>query len=265
MKLCKEAKRGNKVTKFNKLLDTMKTSFYKFCSDFETYKRDVIKTTCKSEAAFNNITKEEEVETPDFPYNDAWSDEQLSKYVETRDLLEDSLEQSQAPAVATTEVTVDVDLVVEEIRGGFERMQSSISSLKAEIDNLEDHQVPASSIHSYENIIQKLAMKLDVELKEKVNTKLGLVKAASDAEYTNPKLLSRFREFTTAQSKELDSCSIMLVRKAVPVTSVEMKPILGSDASALTSRGGDSRQREQVYLEKTKPPKFNGDELDFPE
>ena len=158
LKLCKEAKKGNKVTKFIKLLDTMKTSFYKFCSDFEAYKRDVIKSTCKTEVAFNNITKVEEIEAPDFPYNDAWSDDQFSKYVETRDLLEDSLEQGQTPAVTSPEVTVDVDLVVEEIRGGLERITSSISGLKAEIDSLEDHQVPANSINSYENIIQKLTI-----------------------------------------------------------------------------------------------------------
>ena len=42
----------------------------------------------KTETAFNAVTSEEGIETPAYEYNDKWSEEQNSKFEETRQLLE---------------------------------------------------------------------------------------------------------------------------------------------------------------------------------
>ena len=64
------------------------------------------------------------------------------------------------------------------------------------------------------------------------------------------------------QNSDLDSCSMLLVRKSAP-RQEETKPMVAD--TALNTSSANSKPREQVFLEKTKPPKFNGDSLDFPE
>lgn len=57
-------------------------------------------------------------------------------------------------------------------------------------------------------------------------------------------------------------CSMLLVKKSVAKV-VEEKPDLQHTHSGSSTSGG--RPREQVFLEETKPPRFDGDDLEFPE
>ena len=88
-----------------------------------------------------------------------------------------------------------------------------------------------------------------VELKEKINLKLGLTAVPSDPEFTDDKLVPKYASFAEEQGTLLQTCMMLLVKKVKPVTE-ESKPQVD-----VTTPGTD-KHREQVYLEKTKPPKF---------
>ena len=71
VKLCKQAHTANKVARYKNLLATLETTFYKFEEDFEFYKEDTIKKTCRTEDAFNASVSEDGVERAAFTNNDA--------------------------------------------------------------------------------------------------------------------------------------------------------------------------------------------------
>ena len=261
VKLCKDAHTGNKLARFKGLLDTLQTTFIKFDEDYALYKDDIIKKVAKTEIAFNEVAMEEGIETPSFEYNDKWAEEQFSKYVDTRDLLEDVLDAAQQSPVNEVK-TVDTELTVDSAKAEFLALESSIGKLMTEIDSHHDEQMSASSVMGYKDIIGKLETRIDVDLMEKVQAKLAISTESTDPEFSNTKFRIKFRSFVQEQKEKLDSCSLLLVKKSV-AAAVEQKPDLSINDSGSFSRS--ERPREQVFLEKTKPPKFNGDDLEYPE
>ena len=112
VKLCKHAHTAGKTARFKALLETLQTTYYKLKEDFDLYKSDTIQKTCKTEAAFNAVIESEGEQVPAFPQNDAWLDEQLNTYVDTRDLLQDILDTASEPVVAKAVMKDDVNLVL---------------------------------------------------------------------------------------------------------------------------------------------------------
>ena len=261
VKLCKQAHTANKVARFKNLLATLETTFYKFEEDFEFYKEDTIKKTCKTEDAFNASVSEDGVERAAFTNNDAWSDLQMTRYVDTRDLLQDILDDADSWS-KVTQVTAkeSVDLLVEDFKSDCEIVETSITKLKDEIEGYSDQAMAISTVISYENIVMRMRTKIADDIRGKVSSKIALAEDAKDAEYTDDKIIAKFGAFSKQQNSDLDYCSMLLVRKAMAKEEKEEKPSLSSGS---TSRA--DKPREQVFLEKTKPPRFNGDDLDFPE
>ena len=261
VKLCKQAHTANKVARYKNLLATLETTFYKFEEDFEFYKEDTIKKTCRTEDAFNASVSEDGVERAAFTNNDAWSDLQMTRYVDTRDLLQDILDDADSWSKVTQVTTKEsVDLLVEDFKADCVIVESSITKLKDEIEGYEDHSMAINSVISYENIVLKLKAKIAEEIRGKVSSKIALADDAKDAEFTNDKLIAKFGAFSKKQNTELDCCSMLLVRKSIAKEEKEAKPYVDSGSTS-----GVTRPREQVFLEKTRPPRFNGDDLDFPE
>ena len=58
---------------------------------------------------------------------------------------------------------------------------------------------------------------------------------------------------------------MMLVKKSVASEVVEEKSWMRDTASGTSTASSGVKPREQVFLEKTKPPKFDGDDCEFPE
>ena len=263
VKLCKHAHTASKVSRYKGLLDSLETNYYKFDENWRVYKDDTIAKIAKTVEAFNEVkTDEEGVETVAFAHNDKWADVQMKRYIEISDLLHDGLDGAGGGDVEDTNVenNVDVNLVVGEIKAKFNSLQSSIVKLKAEIEGYDDQEMPAGIATGYENILLKLGKDIEVDLKEKVVTKMALSEVATDPEYTNEKLTTQFGTFMEEQRLELHSCQMLLVRKSKG-RNPETKPVVeSSQASASVGR-----PRESVFLEKTKPPRFNGDDLEFAE
>ena len=126
----------SKLARFKGLLSSLHTTFTKFDENFALYKDDIIKKVAKTETAFNEVTSEEGIETPDYEYNDKWAEEQFTKFVETRDLLEDVLDAANKPA--TEEKSVDAELAVDSVRAEFKSLESSVAKLESEIGSYQD-------------------------------------------------------------------------------------------------------------------------------
>merc|ERR1712082_420313 len=77
-----------------------------------------------------------------------------------------------------------------------------------------------------------------------------------DPMYAPDKVLSIYTGFAEEQSSMLNKCTLNLIKKVKPE---DYKP-----PTATSSKDND-KPKEQVFLEKTKPPKFNGDVLEFAE
>ena len=274
-KLCKNAIEKNSSRRFSGLLETLEKTYYDFDADWRLYKEDTIKKTCKSEEAFNATEEIEGVTVAAFKFNDSWSGEQLLRYADIRDTLEDSLDQvtaasgvdgSSVPQAGSS--SFDADFATDEIKSDMQSIKSSIVKLKTEIEGYEDETMPSTINKGYENLLSKLENKAENEFKAKVMTKLASSRESSDSAYSNVNLRVIYKEFNEFIQAELSTCSMLLIKKCIGV-SVEEKPAtditVAAVADSLEGVTVGSRPREQVFLEKTKPPRFTGDDVEYPE
>ena len=96
---------------------------------------------------------------------------------------------------------------------------------------------------------------------------MAVIAECSDEDYTNARLQIKFKEFRETNIAVLEQCTMLLVKKVQQVPADDKAvtataATLPGDVENLMLGG---RPREQVYLEKSKPPKFSGDDLDFAE
>ena len=118
IKLCKNAHSKGNVARYRGLLETLESSFYKFDELWRIYKEDIIKKQCKTEEAFNATELGDDgISTAVFKYNDTWSEQQFERYVETRDLLQDVVDQAVTTTAAGENTsTYDPDFAVENVK-----------------------------------------------------------------------------------------------------------------------------------------------------
>ena len=182
VKLCRQANTAGKTARYKNLLETVQTTYYKFEEDYELYKVDAIKKIFKTEDAFNANVDEDGVQVAACPNNDAWSDVQMMRYVDTRDLLQDILDAAHTDSSdkGVAAVKDDVNLIVEDFKSECQRVIDSITKLKREIESYDDHEMAASAAMSYENIILKLQNRIDLDIRGKVKAKLALNEAAAE-------------------------------------------------------------------------------------
>ena len=268
IKLCKQAHNKQNVKRYQTLLQTLESTYYKFDEDWRLFKDDTIKKVTKTEDAFNGTTENDGVTAPTVTNNDSWNDLQMERFIDTRELLQDVLDQQSVSggSSSTDKRTLDAEFAVDDIKADIKSLEDSIAKLKVEIEDHDDQQMPVSTAMGYEHIIDKLLAKIETDLRAKVLAKLAVSEEPSDPEYSNAKLRGKYGDFAESNKSSLHTCTMLLVKKAFP-RQVEEKPSLlttGQDSGGGSSTSG-FKPKEQVFLEKTKPPKFSGDDLDFPE
>ena len=134
--------------------------------------------------------------------------------------------------------------------------------MKEEIENHADEKMAPNVVIRFENHIESLKVKIAQVIMDKVTSKLALKQVPTDPNYTDENIIFNYGAFAAKQNSELHNCSMLLVRKSIPKDSEEK---VGSSLESGHSTRQVEKPREQVYLEKTKPPRFNGDNLEFPE
>ena len=273
VKLCQHALTNNSSKRYSALLSTLESSFNRCDEEWRLYKEEMMKKGDLTEDLFNKVEEVDGLQKPCYKYNDAWSNKVFEQYVTTRDLLLDELykQPTREEKNQAADSSYDVEFSVQEINSDMQSIQSSISKLKADIIGHEDRSMAHATSKAYENIITRLRPKIETELKGKVLAKLAVAAESTDPTFSNQKIRANYSEFCVSQAAELEDCEMLLVRKlaSTVLETGEAKPPISVPADTASvgvdGIGINYRPREQVYLEKTRPPKFNGDELEFPE
>ena len=191
LKLCNEAVKGNKVSRYQGLISSLQTTFTKLDEDFAIYKDDIVKKVCKTETAFNAVNQEEGEEVIAFPNNDKWAEEQFNKYVEARDLLETALDTCAKELNLGQSQSVDAELAVDDVMSEFTSIEPAVAKITDEID--------LSFVIGFKDIVGKLAVRIDTDLKIKVQTKLSISEESLDPQYSKIKIRLKFRKFVQEQ------------------------------------------------------------------
>ena len=228
VKLCKDAHTKANVKRYQGLLNTLESSFYKFDEDWRLYKDHTIQSVCKTEGAFNADVETEGVVSPAFTHNDSWFDTHFSTYVTVRDQLQDVLDQQQvagdnATAPQPVANKYEAEFGIEEIKTDISTITSSINKLKSDIEGYTDQDMPTSQAQAYDVIIAKLNSKIDSFLKPKIMTHLASPVECTNDEYSHANLKKKFAEFRNTSISSLNTCSMILVKK-IATPQVEEKP-----------------------------------------
>ena len=270
VRLCDHALKKKNINRYKNLLETLDSAYYKFDEEWRLYKDDMLKRVCKSQDEFNSVETVDGQSTSAYRFNDTFLNEQFERYMQIRDSLYDSLDQLTLPAGDTAtpgEPSIDVELAIEEIKGDMNSLDASIVKLREEIESYAISEMPVHVAKGFDSVIEKLNKKIDTELKTKVMSKLAISKESQDPAYSNTLLRTIFGEFSQNKKTLLNECTMLLLKKVVGVKLEDRNSANGAATVTedMESMSLSYKPREQVYLEKTKPPKFSGDELDFPE
>eukprot|EP00092_Neocalanus_flemingeri_P069439 GFUD01085096.1.p1 GENE.GFUD01085096.1~~GFUD01085096.1.p1 ORF type:complete len:409 (+),score=105.81 GFUD01085096.1:686-1912(+) len=231
-----------KPKKLYELKDKLETLFYSFDEAYRVYRADVIFKEAKTEEAFN-ANDEANEEVPAFPKNDTWSKLQFTRYFDKTESIEEKIEaleelQEKPSTEDKPEVTNQENVVhvVTELQSEKVSLGRSIESFVDEVNACVDIAQPTAE--AMEKFAEKLKMRLE-DLKQK-------------SRKVDDDLREKVNEFCNTGHAKIDSILLQLCKKLrIPPSSPELS----------TSVSG----KQQVHLEKSKPPRFRGDEVEYPE
>ena len=229
-----------KPKKLEQLKEELKMTFFKLDETFGIYKADVIAKDVKSEAEFD---ADDDSGNPLFLRNTKWCKSMMSQYVETTEAIEEKIDElvSQNSAVENSnvsDVVTQVDPI--ELNSLKNSLAQSVQSFVREIGQLEE--VSASTAIAMEGLSTRIRSRID---------QLRL-----DSRQLEPSERQTVIETCDQYSVQLDSALFNLCKKV----KRETVPT-SSESGVIVHKASD----EKVYLEKTKPPRFKGDIIEFPE
>ena len=240
MKLAEAAIKSSKSSS-KKLLDLrtkLEESFLLFNQSFHFYKCDAISKECQTEEAFNK--EEEGVQT--YPYNDTWSDAQMAKYIEKTESIEDKVKEKEKEEIAQ-EIKPSVENT-DYLEGEIE---SDKNSLVQSVDSF------ANEVNSADKITLTVASAME-KYCDKLKERCGLlVQKSRQADIVTKQ---KINDVITLETAKLDSTLLQICTKVEDTTPA-------SPQEQRISSG--PHVREQVHLEKSKPPRFKGDVVEYPE
>ena len=177
--------------------------------------------------------------------------------------LENGDTQDHKKAVEAASEKADIELLGMCFKSELQNLETEISTVEATIHNLEDSSISIFSKTLYDAQITELSSRLTDSLVVKTNKVLVAPEESSDSSSSNESIENKLESFINTQQVKLGSCSSTLIQKVKSdLTTLELKhPVTPSS----TTPDSQFRPREQVQLEKTKPPKFNGEDIEFPE
>ena len=234
----KSAKTGLK--KLQEMKDKLEALYFSLVESHHFYKADEISKECKTEEAFNGM---EEDGTESYLHNDTWADAQMAKYVEGTESIEDKMKELEIaevkpPENSTQDLEEKVDHVVTEVESEKASVQRSIDSFVAEVNSLD--KIQFATANAMEKFSEKLKVRLDVLVQK--------------SRKVNDTLRNSVNDFYDTECAKLDRILLEICTK-----------VEDSVASPSTPASGSTSSKQQVHLEKSKPPKFKGDEVDYPE
>ena len=245
VKLAKSALKSDKSTakKLLNMVIEVKSAYFMLVESFHFYKADVIERECKTETEFNG---KEENGSDSFPHNDTWSDEQMTRYIEITEALEEKIEElGKVDAIPAPENVVEekFDYLSTEIESEKAYLKQSIDSFVDEVNSVQ--KIPFATAQAMEKFTEKLKLRLEM-----------LVQRARNVD---EKLRQVVNDFYNLEASKIDSALLRVC------TKIEESSYSSSSGSSSNPAGTSRAVKEQVFLEKSKPPKFKGEEVDYPE
>ena len=152
-----------KSKKLNELKGELKTFFYRYDESYRLYKADVIAKDSSTLAAFNG--KDADDVTDSYPFNDKWSKNQMRKFIELTESIEEKIEELEAGEVKAPEAKhVEIeqenpDHLATEIKSEEKSLKQSIESFTGEV-NAEDV-ISMTTAAAMEKFSEKLKTRLD--------------------------------------------------------------------------------------------------------
>ena len=260
IRLSNQALTAGKTARYRNLSQLVHENFFKFDKDWRTFKADIIQKTCKTEEAFNEQKVDEESgdNVPVVFHNDSWAEVQMTRYSDILDKLQEGLSVVEQ-AAEDKSTLANVELLVVIVKAEFSALEIDIRRLSGDIQQLEDCSIPLFTKSIYDVQIQSYCSRMTEGLMEKANDILTSKEESTDPDYSKLNLTVKLETFIKSQQGKLGICSSDLIRKVKPeISAVEPK-------HKISSSHASHQPREQVYLEKTKPPKFTGEDIEFPE
>ena len=245
VKLAQSALKSERTTakKLLNMVSEMKAAYFMLVESFHFYKTDIIDRECKTEAAFNG---KEANGADSFPHNDAWSDAQMARYIEVTESMEDKIEElgkneaKPAPEHGTEE---KFDYLATEIESEKAALRQSIDSFVEEVNSVQ--KIPFATAQAMEKFTEKLKVRLEM-----------LVQRARNVDET---IRQNVNDFYNLEAAKIDSALLRVC------TKVEESSRTSSSDSTSSPASASRTVKEQVFLEKSKPPRFKGEEVDYPE
>ena len=226
-----------KPKKLEQLNEELKSYFFKLDEAFGVYKADIIAKDLKNdETGFDGV---DESGKPLIVKNSKWSKSQLAKYLEISEAIEDKIEESQNATdvnICETGDSVQIDSV--EFTSLKTSLSESVSSFVKEVNDLLEVSQPAAI--AMEGLSTRIRARVD-------QLRLDSRQLESTDRQAVIGLCDQF-------SAQLDSALFQICKKVKRDTA-------GDSSSVVISKG----MEEKVYLEKSKPPKFKGDIIEYPE
>merc|ERR1711867_384963 len=238
-----------KVRKLHEMNDKVETFYFNFIQTYQLYKADIISKEKITEDQFN----EKDTDTGENKYenNDTWAENIFVRFTKITESLEEKIDELERKGVKATEekpVAVEDPTHIEtEVVSEKNSLTKSITAYVQGINEVDKISTAAAS--SMERLSEKLRARLKVLVAKGRN--VGDV------------LREEVNDFYNDQCAKLDSASIQICSKLEEATPPLTTPVVAPATGTSTPSAGEAMER--VYLEKSKPPKFKGDVVDYPE
>ena len=229
-------------------------TFLELVHDWKEYKRDLNLAS----SVFNEI---EEDGSPKYEHNDKWMDDLKDAFYELVEKSEAKLEEVEAlkvPIIESTEEKVSVEVVqrqrqekklcdslAKQVELCSESITASIDKINAEVRQMGDGEESPAKVQSLMSVLQSLDEKIDGTFSNLVNQYIGLLDDSSVPD------VEMMRSDTTKKEK---------LRISNLLLSLSSK---SKDTSSQHNSHSAHEKREQTFLKKTEPPKWEGDPVLF--
>ena len=275
MQMCSRALKKEKTKDFKRLLESLDLYWLKFNADFKIYKEEILVKNNKNEDFFNAVSVGENgEETYAYKYNDKWKEIEFGKYADMRESLQDHIDVLDSTSVGDLSTQDNslaisgntVEQCVLDIKTEIDSIEEAVSALESDISDYADGSMNAILAAEHKCSIGRLVNIVSQDFKAVIHAKLAISQESVDPDFSNSKIEEKYRLLSIKWKGKLNSLYILIAKKTAPLPVTEPKPTVGAEDTIVTTDLVTPRYlREQVHLEKTKPPRFDGTELEFPE
>ena len=230
-------------------------TFIELVHDWKDFKRDINVTS----EVFNEIDDEGAYK---YEHNDKWMEDFKESYYELVEKSEAKLEEVEAlsvPLPNTNEDKVNLEVVQKQkqmrklcdslagqVQLCSENITSSIDKIHTEVRDMVDGEESRSKVQSLMSVLQTLDEKIDGTFNSLVNQYVGLL---DDSEVDEKELMRS--DVSRREKLRISNLLLSLSRK------------IKDSSPSHSSHSSTGERKEQTFLKKTDPPKWEGDPVFF--